>query len=497
MSPGKSSQRQTSVETGMLQNRPTTRRSFIQSSTAYAAGFVGLQRYVAAGESAGPDRIGSTHRSGRIGPLAPDPRGLLDLPAGFSYRVISRQGDTMTDGYLVPGKPDGMASFAGRDDLTLVLRNHEVDPSQQGPFGDHAELLEKVDKRLLYDLGETGKPCIGGTTTLVYDTKQQQLVKQFLSLTGTVRNCAGGPTPWGTWITCEEATDRPGANWYDDKATHCQAFHGFNFEVPATADVKLHPAVPLKAMGRFRHEAIAIEPKRGTVYQTEDVEDGLIYRFLPHQPGQLSAGGRLQALALRGSHVADTRNWSSDDTISIGSPLAVRWIELDKVLSPEDDLRYRGFQEGAARFARGEGMWYSEGAIYFACTSGGAAKLGQIWKYTPSPLEGQAGEAVAPGQLELLIEPSNSKLVANADNLTAAPWGDLVVCEDRDGDEVRLVGIAPTGELYTIANNHAKSEFAGACFSPDGSTLFVNLQHEGLTLAITGPWPGRGRTHSY
>ena len=324
---------------------------------------------------------------------------------------------------------------------------------------------------------------------MVYDTKNQELVKQFLSLTGTVRNCAGGPTPWGSWITCEEATDCPGVNVYGGKETVCQQYHGYNFEVPMTADARLHPALPLKAMGRFRHEAVAVQPQSGIVFQTEDVDDGLLYRFLPNQPGVLAAGGRLQSLALAKYPSADTRNWSDYSNFILGTNREVKWIDLQDVESPEDDLRYRGFDRGAARFARGEGMWYSDGDIYFAVTSGGRARVGQIWKYTPSPYEGQIGEATSPGKLELMIEPNSSKLVANADNLTAAPWGDLVVCEDRDGDEVRLVDVTPEGKLYTLAHNHAHTEFAGVCFSPDGSTLFVNLQHQGLTLAITGPWP--------
>lgn len=476
-----------------------SRRQFLQSSAAYAAGFAGLQRLVA-GEALvsgdeGPSsiRLDSPQlRRPRFGPLQPDPNRLIDLPAGFTYTVVSRTGDTMSDNLLVPSKPDGMATFNGPDGLTIVVRNHEIDQNQVGPYGGGARLLDSVDQRLLYDLGERDKPCIGGTSTLVFDTREQKLVKQYLSLSGTVRNCAGGPTPWGTWITCEETVDTRGLNDYEGNETLCQEDHGYNFEVPATANVKLHQAVPLKAMGRFRHEAVAVEPKTGIVYETEDVDDGLIYRFLPKRPGQLAAGGRLQALALVDKPSTDTRNWTSDFTVAVGDQFAVQWIDLDEVESPEDDLRYRCFRDGAARFARGEGMWYAEGSIYFACTSGGSAKLGQIWKYTPSTSEGQPGEADDPGKLELFVEPNNSSLVVNADNLTAAPWGDLIVCEDRDQYEVRLVGVTPSGQFYTFANNHAHTEFAGVCFSPDGSTLFVNLQHEGLTLAITGPWPNGG-----
>ncbi|MGI9428080.1 MAG: alkaline phosphatase PhoX [Bythopirellula sp.] len=480
----------------MSQNR----RQFLQSSSAFAAGFAGLQRYIAAGELentstiAAQDQLSNaiaTPRSQQlgVGPLTTDPHGLLDLPAGFSYRILSRQGDTMSDGFLVPAAADGMATFPSPHGLTVVVRNHEVYPSQQGPFGPRAELLGNLDQELLYDLGMQGKPCIGGTTPLVYDTKSQQLVRQFLSLSGTVRNCAGGPTPWGTWITCEEATDRPGVNTYNGVETVCEEYHGYNFEVPANADGGLNRAVPLQAMGRFRHEAVAVEPRSGIVFQTEDVDDGLIYRFIPNKPGVLAVGGKLQALAVAPRPGADTRNWTDELNFKVGAQHDVRWIDLDNVESPENDLRYRGFEAGAARFARAEGMWFADGNVYFACTTGGSARLGQIWKYTPSPAEGLAAESADPGKLELFIEPNNSKLVANADNLTAAPWGDLVVCEDRDGDEIRLVGITPTGECYTLAHNHAHSEFAGVCFSPDGSTLFVNLQREGLTVAITGPWP--------
>ena len=463
----------------------TSRRSFLQSSAAFAIGAAGLKKFVSAGELQS-----AAQSSVRFGNLIEDPHQLLSLPPGFSYRVISHAGDSMDDGLLVPDKPDGMATFAGPRGLTLLVRNHEIEPRQQGPFGEDCERLRQIDTQKLYDMGEEGKPCIGGTTTVVYDTRNQRVVRQYLSLSGTTRNCAGGPTPWGSWITCEEASDVKGVNKVDEgPEIFCQQDHGYNFEVPATADIHLAPAIPLREMGRFRHEAVAIEPKSGIVYQTEDVEDGLIYRFIPNRPGNLQAGGKLQALALVERKSADTRNWNDEYTISPILKYAVKWIDLDEVEAPGDDLRHRGFTAGAARFARGEGMWYANGDIYFACTNGGAAKLGQMWKYTPSPHEGAVRETDEPGKMELFVEPRSSTLVANADNLTSTPWGDLLVCEDRDGDEVRLVGITPNGDCYTFGRNHAHTEFAGATFSPDGSTLFVNLQHHGMTLAITGPWP--------
>lgn len=469
-----------------------SRRKFLHSTTAFAVGFTGLQRLVAAEGLTITALRGTSASDPGFGPLEPDPKKLFDLPAGFSYQIISRVGEEMADGLLTPDKPDGMATFAGPEGHTIVVRNHEITHNDIGPFGDCANLLDKIDRSLVYDLGERSKPCHAGTTTLVYDTKNQKLIKQYLSLTGTIRNCAGGPTPWGSWVTCEETGDVRGLNVYDDNETLCQEDHGYNFEVPATADVGLHKAVPLKAMGRFRHEAIAVDPKSGAVYETEDVNDGLIYRFLPNTPGKLAEGGKLQALVIIDQESADTRNWTTEGfTPNVGESFAVRWMDMDEVESPKDDLRHRGFAAGAARFARGEGMWYSDGEIYFACTSGGSAQLGQIWKYTPSPAEGTADESKSPGKLELFIEPNNSKLVVNADNLTAAPWGDLVVCEDRDGEEVRLVGVTPEGECYTLANSHGRSELAGVCFSPDGTTLFVNIQHRGLTLAVTGPWGGQ------
>lgn len=443
-------------------------------------GFAGLRAVTTSGLLAALDERGVPDG---FGPLQPDPEGVLDLPEGFSYRIISRAGEEMEDGFIVPARADGMAAFPGPDGQTLLVRNHEVSddaPAEEGPFGTNNYLFAKLDPDFIYDAGPDHNPCLGGTTTLVYDTREQRLARQHLSLVGTLRNCAGGPTPWKTWITCEETTVRAGAT--------CAQDHGFPFEVPASATPGLARPVPLTAMGRFNHEAVALDPATGIVYQTEDAHDGLIYRYLPDVPGQLARGGRLQALCVAGAERFDTRNWGEGPEIAPGTTLATRWIDLDDVLSPENDLRLRGFEQGAARFARGEGMWQAGGIIYFACTNGGIKRKGQIWRYTPAAHEGASLEAEASGTLELFIEPNDGNLIENADNLTVSPWGDLIVCEDGSGEQY-LVGVTPQGTLYKFARNAvSNSEFAGATFAPDGSTLFVNIQQAGLTLAITGPW---------
>jgi hypothetical protein len=386
----------------------------------------------------------------------------------------------MDDGLLVPGLPDAMAAYPGGEDRTLLVCNHELTSGATavGAFGESNERLGTISADRFYDWGRGEAPSLGGTSTLVLGP-DGSLVRHFLSLAGTVRNCAGGPSPWGSWITCEETTQR--ADEYYEKD------HGYNFEVPVRDRVGLADPVPLKAMGRFNHEAVAVHPGSGIVYETEDRGDGLIYRFLPDRLGSLAAGGRLQALVVRDRGSLDTSNWELPQ-VSPGEAMATTWIDIDDVESPNDELRLQGFEKGAARFARGEGMWYGREAIYFACTSGGAAKKGQVWRYVPSLHEGTAQEADTPGTLELFIEPNDGELVENCDNLTVAPWGDLVLCEDGGADD-RLVGVTPEGQTYELARNaFNESEFAGAAFSPDGSTLFVNIQSPGITLAITGPW---------
>jgi secreted PhoX family phosphatase len=242
-------------------------------------------------------------------------------------------------------------------------------------------------------------------------------------------------------------------------------------------------------MGRFEHEAVAIDAKTGIAYLTEDRQHSLLYRYIPDVPGQLIEGGRLQAMAIRDRASQPTHNWSSSSDIDLGKPVEVDWIDLENVDPDSNDLRLRGASAGAATFARGEGICVTDEGIAFACTIGGPARLGQVFTYAFSEHEGTPRETDSPGQLELIAESTAESLLRNPDNITMAPWGDLLVCEDSPSHS-GLIGIRPDGSTYVIADNsHSDSELAGVCFSPDGKILFVNIQYPGMTIAITGPWP--------
>jgi secreted PhoX family phosphatase len=395
----------------------------------------------------------------------------------------------MDDGLLRPGLPDGMGAFGGPRGTTVLVCNHEIssNAAELGPFGKDYSRLGRVDRSKIYDFREGNHLHLGGTTTLVYDHGAGRLLSQYLSLVGTDRNCSGGPTPWGSWVTCEEPENTT-------RGSVAQQ-HGFAFEVPARTTPGLVTPVPLKAMGRFRREAVAFEPVSGAVYQTEDRGEGLVFRFLPNQREKLAAGGRLQALVVEGSHGCDTRNWGEAGAASVrvGDRMPVRWIDIDDPLSPGDDLRQVYRERGAACFARGEGMWFGDGAVYFCCTNGGAKKNGQVWRYFPSPHEGTTREAEAPAVLELFLESESTDLIEMCDNLTVAPWGDLVLCEDGSGEQF-VRGVTRDGRVYNLARNAAsRAEFCGACFALHHPVLFLNIQSPGLTLAVTGPWAARGR----
>lgn len=410
------------------------------SSTLAIASLEKFYQRAEAGESLAAEGFGA---------LQKDPRGIFNLPPGFQYRILSTTGEMMDDGTPVPKDHDGMAAFPGENGEIILVRNHEINYGQG----------RSVQAPPEYQYDGAGR---GGTTTVILN-RDRQLVRHYVSLAGTCRNCAGGVTPWGTWISCEEDNATP-------QTANVEQKHGYAFEVVPGAP--LQKAIPLKAMGRFYREAIAVDPHTGHVYQTEDRNDSCLYRFHPNEPGNLQAGGHLEALAIQ--------NWPQADTTGDfpKKPFAVEWIPLENVDPDTDSLRQEAQRKGAAIFKRGEGICYGQGHIYWSCTSGGPGNRGQIFRYGPDR-----------NQLELFITPPSRSLLEHPDNLTMAPFGDLIVCEDGGGQQF-LRGITPEGKYYNLGENALnESELAGVCFAPDGQTLFVNIQRPGITLAIWGNFP--------
>ncbi|MDO1558685.1 DUF839 domain-containing protein [Brevundimonas sp. 2R-24] len=459
---------------------PLSRRAALKSAAALA--FSGLAARVAA------QAAGDAYRNEveGYGPLISDPRGVFDLPEGFSYQVISQVGDTMDDGLFTPGRADGMGCFALEGSRVALVRNHELRHDRTshinlGPGGVAGERNGLIDAAKAYDRFADGRPLPGGTTTLIYDLQSRQVVRQHLSLIGTSTNCAGGVTPWGSWLTCEEITRDPGQDGVNQK-------HGYVFEVTANSH-GLTEARPLPALGRFDHEAACVDPRTGVVYLTEDESDGLFYRFVPERPGDLAAGGRLQAMAFKDARGGSSAN-RAERVWGPGDWRDVVWIDIEDVDSA--GVRRRGHAAGATLVARGEGIHWGDGELYLTATSGGPIERGQILRYVPSRFEGQVGERLRPGRIQLFLEATDERVYNMGDNLTVAPNGHLLVCEDNYSDDIynHLRGVTPEGRVYTIGRNiyPGNSELAGACFSPDGSVLFLNLQTAGLTLAVRGPW---------
>tara|TARA_A100001011_G_C14311533_1_gene845840 strand:- start:2792 stop:4204 length:1413 start_codon:yes stop_codon:yes gene_type:complete len=462
-------------------NKKITRKSFIKKASILSISFAGLSNYLLSNSL--------QELSKKTLSLTKDSNGILNLPEGFKYTIISKFKDKMNDGLIVPNHADGMGCFKIDKNRVALIRNHELGRFEEynfnfdfnkSAFAGDKNQLNVYPKNKIYDNCNDGTPCFGGTTTIIYNIKTAKIENQYLSLAGTLVNCSGGQTPWGTWISCEETVAK--------KNNFLLKNHGYNFEVVPNVDRITTKPVPLKDMGRFRHEAVAFQKDGlGVVYQTEDRNNGLIYRFIPNNKTKLEKGGKLQGLCFTNEFAADTRNW---DQIKIkpGDIFDVKWIDLENVQSPDDDLRTQGHDMGCAIFARGEGMWEHNGEVFFTCTTGGKKQLGQIWKYTPSTKEGFLDENKIPGKLELFFESESAKSLDKCDNMTIAPNGDLIVCEDGNGSD-RIIGIRKDGSTYQIGKNILNnSELAGACFSPDGKILFVNIYKPTMTLAISGDW---------
>ena len=414
--------------------------------------------------SSGPSRDAHPEY-GPLVPIADEATGLplLWLPEGFRYRSFGWTGDLLNDGTPTPARHDGMAAFDAGDGRVRLVRNHELTEG----------MCFAPD--LAYDRGGPA-----GTTTVELDAATCTVTGSWASLSGTLWNCAGGPTPWGSWLTCEETFDAPG----DDNTF--QRKHGYIFEVPVDGRAT---AEPLRAMGRFRHEAVAVDPATGIVYETED-HGGTsgFYRFLPNEPGRLTAGGRLQMLALvEGSQVDTRRDQSVDQWRD------VRWIDITdpdpETLDP-DHVFAEGHDAGGTRFARLEGAWHAAGRVFFVSTNGGNPEQGQVWEYDP---EGD--------RLRLLFESPGANVVNMPDNICVSPRGGLLLCEDGDGPQF-VHGLTVDGQVFQFARNNVvlagerneiegdfrDREFAGATYSPDGRWLFFNVQTPGISFAVTGPW---------
>ncbi len=477
----------------------TSRRTFLAAGTAAGVGLA-VAGAVPSLAQADPGRSPKPGGSGRLPfpPLVDDPNGILALPAGFSYTVVTRTGVTRLDRGqgVTPSDHDGMAVFdAGRGRYTLI-QNHENDPG--------AEFGVPHVKGTVYDPGAV---AAGGCTVITTDRAGRNL-GELVAISGTVSNCAGGPTPWGTWLTCEETEDRAGATWEEDGRTGVfQKDHGYVFEVWAdgTADPR-----PIRCLGRYSHEALAIDKDRTHIYLSEDASkpNGLFYRWTA--PRGVKVGPRvLTRLAADAGVLAAMQIIMDDGSVlpdvayltsaQLGRPFPVRWIEV-----PDRDARTtpvrQQFADGTVtRGRKFEGVWGTDDGVYvvnsYAWADGelpadATPHDGMVWFYhyraqtiqlvTYFPHQATSEDAKPAKYPDLTFD--------GPDNVTVTPWGSLVLAEDGAGAS-HVLGAFPGGPTYAIARNQLNdSEFCGPTFTADGKVLFVNMQDPGLTLAITGPW---------
>ncbi len=466
----------------MSSNRPSRREFLVRSAASVAIG--GTFQALTSRLSRGSERDLYSPGYGPLWPVADESTGLdlLCLPEGFRYVSYGWTGDEMADGRPTPSTHDGMAVISERDGIVTLSRNHEL--NEDGPaIGDPA---------VTYD-----ERASAGCTNLTFDTNAGKWLKSWVSLSGTVRNCAGGPTPWGTWLTCEETTLGPGEE-YEGKTFNYAQTHGWVFEVPADAPADPQP---LKGLGRLWHEAVAVDPQTCIVYETEDRPDSGIYRFLPNTPQKLRDSGRLQMLSV-------AKRPKLKKGVKVGRTFDVTWVDIEdpeRADSPgthdHQGVYHQGVAAGGSTFARLEGAWYGNNRIYFTATSGGAAERGQVWEYSPQD-----------ETLALIFESPGMHVLDMPDNMCVSPRGGIVLCEDGDVVPQRLHGLTQDGRLFPFAANavdfsaltassrsrgpsdriaakdYRAEEFAGATFSNDGTWLFVNIQEPGVSLAITGPW---------
>jgi secreted PhoX family phosphatase len=462
----------------------TTRREALRGGARLVAGAsIGAQVMAATGADTALARtLRDTARRAAdkpgYGPLIADPSVGFSLPEGFRVVRFGAAGSPMSDGSKTPNFHDGTTAADAGNGRVALLRNHEG--SDPGRALGTTKAYDRVAQ--------------GGVTTSLFDTTTGTLLGSSLVLNGTDNNCNGGQTPWGSWLSCEESTVGKGDGF--------EKPHGYVFEVPLTATTPVDP-VPIKAMGRFEHEACVVDPRTGVVYMTEDNGDpgDGFYRYIPHVSGKLHRGGRLEMLAIEGRSRYDTVTGQK-----IGRTLRCEWVPI-KHPDPTDAEKHpeavyeQGRVQGAARFEGLEGAHWADGSVYFVASEAGDDGKGQIWCYTP--------KGTKKGLLTLLFESHSGHVLDQPDSLAVSPRGGVVVGEDGDGEDVDggtnfLRCLTPAGTIATFARNDTpldlhkwedakpgvvgRSEWSGVCYSPDGRWLFVHLQYPGETFAITGPW---------
>ncbi|UKY49465.1 alkaline phosphatase PhoX [Streptomyces inhibens] len=482
---------------------PLTRRDFAKRSALTGAGValagsVGVLATApgAIGEeapAAGPDGAadGQGHTIG-YGPLIEDPDGILALPAGFSYKIITRTGVTKLDtGESTPSNHDGTGTFEGHRGTTLLVNNHEL----KGPRADWPHPVPLAEG-LVYD------PAASGGCTVVEVAKDGTPVGEWVGIAGTSTNCAGGTTPWGTWLTGEETEDKAGEHGMTKD-------HGYVFEVDPHDRRAGRDPKPIKALGRYAHEAVVVDPKRGHLFLTEDAAtpNGLFYRWTPPH-GFRHGRGQLRTLAddagvLEAFKCFDSGGRFVDDlsrATQTGTVYGVDWVEV-----PDRDARTvsvrKQFTDGEITRARKlEGLWWADGGAYivssFARAESPVQHDGQVWFYDP-----RRRTLTLKVLLGVNQDPSKDGAFDGPDNITVSPYGGLIIAEDGEGVQ-HLFGATDDGRTYPIARNDLNngtadkpefSEFTGPVFSPDGRTLFANIQEPGIMLAITGPWKRQRR----
>jgi secreted PhoX family phosphatase len=355
--------------------------------------------------SAGTDAPASSSGGG-YGALGPPDADGLALPAGFSGRVVARSNQR------VPGTayewhifPDGGATFATGDGGWIYVSNSEV-------------------------------PGGGGVGALRFDA-DAHVVDAYRILDGTTTNCAGGATPWGTWLSCEEVDD--GEVWEcDPEGTR--------------------PGVARPALGTFTHEAVAVAG--GRLYLTEDVDDGALYRFTPARARDLTEGTLEVA-------VVD----------ELGVPNGLRWVTVPEPNPGPDDTPTRDQAADATRFDGGEGICAADARVHFT-TKGD----NRVWRIDLSD-----------SSLRVVYDATDfaDPVLTGVDNVAVTPAGDLWVAEDGGNMEVVVVGADGTPSPFARLTGQEGSEITGPAFAPDGRHFYFSSQRGGgggLTYEVTGPF---------